>query len=163
VVMILAEDDRSMKRLKQLLAFSLEGQLYALYLSSVEKIVRVVAVTPLPKGPEIVLGVVNVHGVIIPVVNIRKRFGLPERAIDLSDQLIIAQTPGRPVALIVDAVSGVVERRGEEIVGAEKILPGLEYIEGVVKFEDGMILIHDLDKFLSMEEEGALNEAMKKI
>jgi len=160
--MILLEDNQSVKRLNQLLGFSLEGHQYALYLSMIDKIVRVVEVTPLPKGPEIVLGVVNVHGVILPVVNIRKRFGLPERATQLSDQLIIAHTPSRPVALIVDAVSGVVERREQEMVAAEKILPGLEYIEGVVKFKDGMILIHDLNKVLSLEEERALNEAMKK-
>src|SRR5579884_1786414 len=157
--MILIEDDQSVKRLNQLLGFSLEGHQYALYLSVIDKIVRVVEVTPLPKGPEIVLGVVNVHGVILPVVNIRKRFGLPERSIHLSDQLIIANTPSRPVALIVDAVSGVVERREQEMIAAEKILPGLEYIEGVIKFKDGMILIHDLNKVLSLEEERALNEA----
>lgn len=161
--MIFTEDDQSVKRLNQFLGFSLEENQYALRLSVVDKTVRVVEVTPLPKGPEIVCGIVNVHGVILPVVNIRKRFGLPERAIHLSDQLIIAHTPSRPVALIVDAVSGVVERREQELIAAEKILPGLEYIEGVVKFKDGMILIHDLNKFLSLEEERALNEAMKKI
>lgn len=161
--MILREDDQSIKRLNQFLGFSLEGHQYALDLSVVDKIVRVVEVTPLPKGPEIVLGVVNLHGVILPVVNIRKRFGLPERATHLSDQLIIAHTPSRPVALIVEAVSGVVERREQEIVAVEKILPGLEYIEGIVKFKDGMILIHDLNKFLSLDEERTLSEAMKKI
>lgn len=161
--MILREDEQSIRRLNQFLVFSLEGHQYALDLSVVDKIVRVVEVIPLPKGPEIVLGVVNLHGVIIPVFNIRKRFGLPERAIHLSDQLIIAHTPRRPVALMVDAGSGVVERREQEMVAVEKILPGLEYIEGIVKFKDGMILIHDLNKFLSLDEERTLSEAMKKI
>ena len=81
---------------------------------------------------------------------------------NLSDQLIIAHTSRRTVALVADAVSGVIERSEQEVIAAEKVLPGIEYVEGVVKLEDGMILIHDLNKFLSLEEEQALDNAMKK-
>ncbi|MBF8302857.1 MAG: cheW40H-4 [Candidatus Dadabacteria bacterium] len=63
-----------MDKLNQLVVLTLDEQRYALHLSAVERIVRVVEVTPLPKAPEIVLGVVNVQGQIIPVINIRKRF-----------------------------------------------------------------------------------------
>lgn len=84
-----------MNNLNQLVVFTLDEQRYALHLAAVERIVRVVEVTPLPKSPEIVLGVVNVQGRIIPVVNIRKRFRLPEREIALSNQLIIASRSRR--------------------------------------------------------------------
>jgi len=151
-----------MNKLNQLVVLTLDEQRYALHLSAVERIVRVVEVTPLPKAPEIVLGVVNVQGQITPVINIRKRFRLPEREMNLSDQLIIAHTSRRTVALVADAVSGVIERSEQEVIAAEKVLPGIEYVEGVVKLEDGMILIHDLNKFLSLEEEQALDNAMKK-
>jgi purine-binding chemotaxis protein CheW len=57
-------------------------------------------------------------------------------------------------------VSGVIERLQDHIIGAKTILPELPYIEGVIKFEDGMILIHNLDRFLSLEEEKILGEAM---
>jgi len=149
-------------KLNQLIVLTLDEQRYALHLSAVERIVRGVEVTPLPKAPEIVLGVVNVQGQITPVINIRKRFRLPEREMNLSDQLIIAHTSRRTVALVADAVSGVIERSEQEVIAAEKVLPGIEYVEGVVKLEDGMILIHDLNKFLSLEEEQALDNAMKK-
>jgi len=151
-----------MNKLNQLVVLTLDEQRYALHLSAVERIIRVVEVTPLPKAPEIVLGVVNVQGQITPVINIRKRFCLPEREMNLSDQLIIAHTSRRTVALVADAVSGVIERSEQEVIAAEKVLPGIEYVEGVVKLEDGMILIHDLNKFLSLEEEQALDNAMKK-
>ncbi|MCK4359952.1 MAG: purine-binding chemotaxis protein CheW [Candidatus Cloacimonetes bacterium] len=151
-----------MNNKKKLVVFTLNDQCYALYLSVVGRIVRMVETTPLPKAPEIVLGVINVKGQIIPVVNIRRRFSLLEREIDLSDQLIIAQTPRRAIALIVDSVSGVIEFSEQDIITAEKILPGMEYIEGVLKLKDGMILIHDLDRFLSFEEEKMLDYAMKK-
>jgi purine-binding chemotaxis protein CheW len=152
-----------MNNSKQLIVFNLDEQRYALHPSAVERIVRAVEVTALPKAPEIVIGVVNVQGRIIPVVNIRKRFRLPEREISLSDQLIIARTSKRTVALVADAMSGVVECSDQQVITAEKILAGMEYIEGVAKLESGRILIHDLNEFLSLEEEKALDDAMKKI
>src|SRR4030043_457935 len=142
-----------MDSLNQLVVFTLDDQRYALRLPSVERIVQVVEITPLPKAPGIVLGVVNVQGRVIPVVNIRKRFLLPERETNLGDQLIIANTSKRPVALLTDTVNEVIEQSGESMITSEEILPGMKYIEGVVKLKDGMILIHDLNKFLSLEEE----------
>jgi purine-binding chemotaxis protein CheW len=147
---------------RQLVVFSLDDQRYAIQLSSVERIFRAVEITPLPKAPEIIFGVVNIQGQIVPVFNIRKRFRLPEREIDLSDQLIIARTAKRIVALIVDGVTGVIERAEQEIISAQKVLPGIEYVEGVMKLEDGMIFIHDLDRFLSLEEEKDLDMSLRK-
>lgn len=149
-----------MRLSNQLVVFLLDEQRYALHLSVVERVVRAVEVTPLPKAPAIVLGVMNVQGRIIPVVNLRRRFRLPERDIDLGDQLIIAHTAKRPVALTADAVTSV-EISEQEIVSRETILPGLGYVTGAVKLDDGLVLIHDLDTFLSLDEEKALDEALQ--
>ena len=78
-----------------------------------------------------------------------------------SDQFIIAHTAKRTVALVVDTVSGIVALSEQEVIAAEKILSGLEYIKGVVKLEDGIVPIHDLDRFLSLEEEKTLDDALK--
>ena len=64
---------------------------------------------------------------------------------------------------MVDSVVGVIEYPKQEVIIPEKILPGIEYVEGVVKLEDGLILIHNIDNFLSLEEEKTLDEAIKKI
>ncbi len=149
-----------MNQPKQLLVFNLDEQRYALPLSDVERIVRAVEITPLPKAPEIVLGVINVRGQVIPVVNIRKRFRLPEREITLSDHLIIAHTSRRAVALLADRAGHVLEVLENKIISAKKILPAMDYVEGVIKLEDGLILIHDLEKFLSLEEEKAINDQL---
>ena len=143
-----------------LVVFTLDEQRYALRLASVERVVRAVEVTPLPKAPEIVLGMINVQGRIIPVVNVRKRFRRPEREIGISDQFIIARTLRRTVALAVDAVSDVVPCPEAQVVAAEKILPGLEHVDGVLKIPDGLIFVHDLDRFLSLDEEQALTVAL---
>jgi purine-binding chemotaxis protein CheW len=150
------------RTLSQLVAFTLNRQPYALRLASVRQVLRMVEVTPLPKAPEIVLGVVSLHGTVVPVLSIRRRVGLTELEASLSDQLIVANTPSRSVALVVDAVIGVVERSTEEITEAERIVPGAEYVEGIAKLGEGMLFIHNLDRFLSQPEESQLHDALAK-
>lgn len=147
----------AMKKSDFLVVFSLENQRYALPLSASERVVRMVAITQLPNAPGIIMGLVNFHGKVIPVVNMRRRFGLPEREPSLSDSLIIAHTTRRPVALMADAVLDVIACAAQNQIAAEDILTGVEYVEGVVKTADGLIFIHDLNRFLSLEEEDALD------
>jgi purine-binding chemotaxis protein CheW len=121
----------------------------------------VVDITPLPKAPSNVLGIINVKGDIIPVYNPRQRFYLTERDIHLTDQLLIARTSQRTIALLVDSVDAVVEVAEEEIVEAKTITLQSEYIQGVIKLRDGLVLIHDLELFFSTEEERTLTEALQ--
>jgi len=150
-----------MRKLYSTVVFSLGNQRYALPLPAVDRVVRMVAITPLPKAPGIVLGVVNFQGRVIPVINMRRRFNLPEKDIALTDQLVVAHTSQRSVALVADAVHDVITSSAQSLIETENIVPGVEYVEGVVKLGDGMILIHDLDKFLSLEEERNLNQALQ--
>jgi len=149
-----------MKESVQLVAFMLDEQRYGLRLSVVERVVRTVEVIPLPSAPDIVMGVINLAGQVVPVVNVRRRFRFPEKELSLDDQLIIAKTARRTVALLVDSASSLVEIPASDVIQPSEILPRIDYIDGVAKLEDGMILIHDLDKFLSLEEERALDAAM---
>lgn len=144
----------------QLVVFKLADQRYALHLSAVERVVRIAELTVLPKAPQIVLGIINVRGRVIPVVDTRRRFGLPARELNLSDQLIIARTSQRVVALLADVVAGVIQHSRAAITAATEILRTLDYVEGVVKLEDGLVFIHDLDTFLSPVEEQTLEQAM---
>jgi len=146
----------------QLVILRLDEQRYALPLALVERIVRAVEVTPLPKSPDIVVGAIVVAGSVLPVLDIRRRFGLPEREISPADQFLIAHTDHRTVVLVVDEVQGVIERPLTEIVGSAQIVPGLEQIHGVIKLDDGLVLIHDLEKFLSLDEERSLDKAMRE-
>lgn len=132
----------------------------ALALACVERVVRAVYLTPLPDAPDIVLGVVNLQGRVIPAINLRKRFRLPDRAMRLSDQLVVARTVRRPVALVVDTVNGIFDYAEPDIASPDSILPDLEYVEGVVKLDDGLVLIHNLEHFLSLDEAEALDRAM---
>jgi purine-binding chemotaxis protein CheW len=145
-----------------IVVFLLDDRRYGLRLSAVERVVQMVEITPLPKAPPIVMGIVNLQGRIIPIFNIRRRFSLEEREPDPNDHLVIAHMRLRTVGLVVDEAYGTVDLPAGETVDPETILPGIPYIEGVVKREDGMILIHDLDLFLSIDEETVLDVAMQK-
>ena len=140
--------------------FTLDANLYALPLASVERIVPAAEINPLPNAPEIVLGIVNAQGRVIPVVDIRKRFCLPARDLALSDLLILARTDRRTVGIVADSAVGVIERSESERTPPEAIVPGLRYVEGVMKLGDGLVIIHNLDAFLSLDEERALEAAV---
>lgn len=149
-----------MSKLIRLVVFRLDGQRYALPLAAVERIVRAVEVTPLPDAPPIVLGMIDVEGRVLPVLNIRRRFLLPEREVSAADQFLIAQTPRRTVALVVDEAERVIERPQSAVISSAQIVPGLEQFQGVLQLDDDLVLIHDLEKFLSLDEARALDEAM---
>jgi len=142
--------------------FTLDGR-YALDVASVEQVVAAAEITRLPKGPDIVLGVVNAQGSILPVLNVRRRFRLPEREIEPTDRMIIAITPRRRVALLVDSVTGVVERTSHDVTAAEVIAPRIEYVKGVTQLDDDILLIHNLDSFLSLDEDRDLDDALDSI
>ncbi len=144
----------------QFVPFVLDDRRYALHLEVVERVIPAVEITPLPRAPEIVLGLINLKGMIVPVLDIRRRFGLPHREMELSDHFIVARTSRRTVALPVDSAGGVIQVFDKELTEATDILPALEYVEGVVKLKNSLLLIHDLEKFLSLEEETALEGAL---
>jgi len=149
-------------RSAQLLVFTLDEQRYALSLDLVERVVRAVAVTPLPDAPEIVLGIINVQGRIVPVINMRNCFRLQDKKLRPSDQFIILATARRTFALAVDAVLGVVKCPSGGVVSTGDILPRMERVEGVMILADGMILISDIEKILSLGDETALNDRLKE-
>src|ERR1035437_3057097 len=145
---------------QKIVLFCLEEPRYALYLSVVERVVRAVEITPLPKAPEIVLGVINFHGEIIPVIDIRRLFRLPPREINIEDRFIIARTSKRFVVLVVDTVDGVYDLEQYQIADAQEKFPFTDYLSGIAKIENNIILINDLEKFLSLDEQSMLSEAL---
>ncbi len=149
-----------MHGMEKLLVFTLSDLCYALPLADVERILRAVAISPLPKAPEIIMGLVNIQGRILPVLNIRKFFCLPEIEMALNDQIIIARTANRSLAIIVDKVLGVSEYNERDIIEPEKLFPGIEFLEGVAKLGDGIIYIYSLDRFISSQEEDVVEHLL---
>lgn len=147
----------------QLLVFILDEKRYAIHLQAVKRVLPAVEVTPLPEEIDMVAGVINVQGQVIPVLNIRRRFRLPERAIDPDDNIVIVTGEKGAVAFVVDAVQGVIQRREEEITPAGGILPEMKYTEGAIKIDDDIVFVHDIDKALSSEEKRRLETVLEKV
>ncbi len=143
-----------------LLVFALDERRFAIALSAVSSVIRAVEVTPLPQSPEIVMGVINVRGTIIPVVNLRKRFGVQDRGLRISDFILIAHTAHRTLALVVDAVIDVLDHPDLELTPAEELLPGTAYVESLASVDGRIVAIHNLNQFLSLDEEQVLSAAL---
>jgi purine-binding chemotaxis protein CheW len=144
-----------------LVIFAVDEQQFALPLAAVWKIVRAAEIAPLPGAPPAVLGVVNIQGKVIPIYDVRLRLGRPARPVRATDHFVIAHTSRRTVGLLVDVAVDVVQPDAALRVSAEEILPGLGGIESVLKAGGQLILIHDLERFLSEAEEQALAAALQ--
>jgi purine-binding chemotaxis protein CheW len=140
--------------------FSLAGRRHALSLATVERIVRAAEITPLPAAPSVVLGAIDVQGHVLPVFSLRRRLRLPERTITPADHFIIARTSARTVILVVDSAECVLEVPTASLIDSARIAHDLEPIAGVIQLQDDLVLIHNLELFLSPGETIRLDEAM---
>ncbi|MGE3803796.1 MAG: chemotaxis protein CheW [Gemmataceae bacterium] len=146
-----------------ILLIDVGGQRFGLPTFVVTELVRAVAVVPLPRAPAIVAGVINVRGTIVPVLNLHRRFRHRDKPVDPDDHFVIAKAATRMVALHVDRALGLIEIDPKLIEDARGAIPGIEYITWMAKLPDELVLIHDLDGFLSHAESLELNEAMRDV
>lgn len=147
----------------QLLTFRLDDQEYALDISNVVQVVRMVAITPVPKAPEVVEGVINLRGKVIPVINLRKRCGLPSKPCGLNDHLLIAKMDGRVMGLIVDVVSEMLTVPTGNLDLSSEIGPQrMEYLLAVGRLGGRLLLVLDPNMILTFEDKQCLEAALTK-
>lgn len=144
----------------QMVIFTLDGQRYGIPLRSVERVVRMVEITTIPTCPEFIQGVINVQGKILPVLDLRRRFELPERPVELSDQLIIISCGTRSFAVTADSACEVRECTEQMMTAGSNIVPDLPYLAGVVKLPDGLILLQEPEMLFSLGEAKAIDRYM---
>jgi purine-binding chemotaxis protein CheW len=147
---------------REVLIFEIGGQRYGLPAADVQELLRMAALTPLPSGPPIVEGVINIRGKVVPVLDMRARFRLPARPAEHTDHLVVAQAGPRSVALRVDRALELRRLDPAQLEDTEGVMPGVEYVAQLAKLPDGLVLIHDLPTFLSHAEAAALDAALAK-
>lgn len=147
----------------QLVVFILEGQRYALHLPSVERVLPMASIARLPNAPDVALGVIDLHGRVMPVVDLRRRFGLPPHDYGLGAHLLVVRTARRTLAIAVEEVIGVREIAPEAVIPPDAVLPGIGHVAGIAALPDGLLLIHDLDTLLSLGEERRLTRALEGV
>ena len=142
------------------LLFTIDSANYAVSADAVVEMVRAVAVVPLPGAPAAVAGIIDVRGSVVPVFDMRMRFGAPTSPVSPEDHFILIRAGGRTVALHVDNVVDLIEIDTNAIANASAQLPSTRYIAGAALLPDGMVLIHDVDTFLSSAENETLETAL---
>jgi purine-binding chemotaxis protein CheW len=147
----------------EVLVFEVAGQRYALPTRDVRELVRAVTITPLPDAPPVIEGVVNVRGRVLPVLDVRARFGLPSRALDPSDHFIVASAGTRGVILRVDRATHLSIVPDACVQAPESLGARSGYVAGVAKMEGGLVLIHDIATFLSAAESTSLEAALAPV
>jgi len=146
----------------QLVVFELAGESYGVEISRVQDINRMQEITEIPHAPESVVGVINLRGRVIPVVDLRTRFGMPGAEHTKSTRIVVVQMGEEPIGMIVDAVSQVLRIPTKIIEPPSPVLSGVDsrYLRGIAKLEDELVILLDLDYVLSKDEQEFISEAM---
>lgn len=144
-----------------MLVFHVARERFGLDASQVREVVRAVSIAALPRAPAIVEGVINYRGVIVPVLDIRARFRLQPAPLHPDQHFIVAQAGPRIVALRVDRATTLLRVSQEAIEAASATLPGLHYVAGIARLPDGLLVIHDLPRFLALDEAEQLDAAIR--
>ena len=151
----MGDNEKAREEIKQLVIFKLGEEEFGvdiLQANEIEKLDQ--GITRVPKSPSFVEGVINLRGVIVPIVDLRKRFGLMVREIGLDTRVIIVEVNGNKVGMIVDAVVEVARVKAMDIEPAPSITKGVDayFISGVAKHNNRLIVLLNLERSLSPEE-----------
>jgi purine-binding chemotaxis protein CheW len=120
----------------------------------IKEIIRPQKLTPIPKAPPFIEGVINLRGVVVPIADLRKRFGQPIREGNRKNRIVVCSLSGRIIGLLVDEVTEVKRYGRKDIVPAPQFIKGpqADYFLGVARLDDDLIMLIDLEKVLSNDE-----------
>ncbi|MCU7931492.1 MAG: chemotaxis protein CheW [Candidatus Thiodiazotropha sp. (ex Codakia rugifera)] len=148
------DDESGGGPLIQFVTFILMDEVYGINVMQVQEVLRITEIAPVPGAPSYVLGIINLRGNVVTVIDTRTRFGLPSAEMDDASRIIVIESEKQVVGILVDAVAEVVELRETEIDAAPNV--GTEessrYIQGVATQEDSLLILVDLNKLLTDEE-----------
>lgn len=147
--------DKQGATLLQLASFKLANEEYAVDIGAVQEIVRMSSITRVPRAPAFVEGVVNLRGKIVPVIDLRRRFGLSSVEATKSTRIVIVQVGGKTVGLIVDSVREVLRLPSDSVSPPpDMVASGVDaaFFKGVGQLGDRLIILLDLQRLLSHDE-----------
>ena len=145
--------------LLQLVTFSIDEEEFGVNILKVQEIIRIMEITRVPRARVFVEGVIKLRGRVIPIVDLRRRFGLAAIAHDKDTRIIVIELNSLVVGFIVDAVSEVLRIPADTVEPTPPVAAGVdsEYISGVGKLQDRLLILLDLDKLLTAEDLHRLN------
>lgn len=138
----------------QYILFTLHAQTYGIELGRVKEVMAYRKITPLPHQRGMIQGVINLRGIILPVFDLRGKFGLPSPAYTAFHVIIVMEIAGRIMGIIADEIDDVTELPPDQMQSTHNLPPGMEteYLKAVGKIEQKLIILLDIDRLLSLEE-----------
>ena len=138
----------------QLVTFRLKGQNYGIDVMRVQEVLRVSEIAPVPGAAAYVLGIINLRGNVVTVIDTRIRFGLPTTEIDDSSRIVIIESNEQVVGMLVDGVAEVVELPHSLIDAAPRVGndESARYIQGIANLDDDLLIVVDLNELLTEDE-----------
>jgi purine-binding chemotaxis protein CheW len=143
----------------QLVSFNIGTEEFGVEILKVQEINRMVEITKVPQAPHYVEGVINLRGKVIPIIDLRKRFNLDVKEYDKNTRIVVVDISGSIMGMIVDAVSEVLRLPSSTIEPPPEIVTGLnaEYIKGVAKLEDRLLIFLDLSRVIDAAEMASMS------
>ncbi|MBA4389346.1 MAG: chemotaxis protein CheW [Syntrophus sp. (in: bacteria)] len=141
-------------KILQLVTFKLGSEEFAVDILKVQEINKMMNITKIPNAPAFIEGVINLRGKIIPIVDLRKRLGFKDQDYDKSTRIIVVELDGLVLGFIVDSVSEVLRIPENTIEPPPTMIAGIEseYIEGIGKVDDRLLILLELKKIFSSPE-----------
>jgi purine-binding chemotaxis protein CheW len=160
-----AERTLETEQLKQLISFTIGTEEYGLDLLRVKEVIRVRQITWLPRAPHCVKGIINLRGDVIPLVDLRDRFGLPPIQETAMTRVIVVEVAGRSVGVVVDSASQVVRVPAGQFDPAPPVMGTAtgEFITGVGKIGEKLIILIDVDKVFSVEDMNQISNSLERL
>ena len=142
----------------QVVPFHLGSEEYGVDISQVQEIIRMVEITHVPRAPHFMEGVINLRGQLIPIIDLRTRFAMGRAEHTKSTRIVVTEIGSKRVGIVVDSVSEVLNIPMEQVEDAPDMIAGVgtEYIQGVGKVNDRLIILLDLTMVISGEEKSQL-------
>lgn len=142
----------------QLVTFSIAEEEFGVEILRVQEIIRLMPITRVPNAPPSVEGVINLRGKVIPVIDLRRRFGMEAAEADEHTRIVVMDLHDRVVGFVVDAVREVLRIESSAIEPPPQVVSGIgsEYLKGMGRIGDRLLILLDLDRLLSDSEKGAL-------
>jgi len=138
----------------QLVSFTLAKELYGIEITKVREIILITDITRIPETPNFLKGLINLRSKVIPVIDLRVRFGMPEGETTAESRIMVLQACGKTIGIVVDAVSEVLRVKQDQISPPPPTVAGLgrEYLSGLVKLDERLLILLDIDKIFNEEE-----------
>ncbi|MCX6280804.1 MAG: chemotaxis protein CheW [Bacteroidetes bacterium] len=145
---------------ERLFIFTIEGQRFGLDLVAVQRIERAALITKVPEMPEFIYGIIDYHGKILPVFNLRKKLGLPDKPVASSWRFLILNTANRMMIIAADIIEGVMDMPSGNLIQGTEIESNLSQA-AFIRLDDGIIFIYDINSFLSSGDEIDLEKVLQ--